>query len=151
MALEDKARGQRIAALRTRRRLTQQAMAERLGIAYRTYQTWEAGRMPEWENLEALANFHGIRAEQIIGDDEAPDVMGALHGEPPEWVEQLLGGIDQISARLARVENAIGLNDGSTPERRFADTARREAERSRRRQPRARTRRRAAGDPPEGP
>jgi transcriptional regulator with XRE-family HTH domain len=72
MALADKARGQRIAQLRKRRRLTQQAMAERLQIAYRTYQTWEAGTMPEWHNLEKLATALGVRAEHIIGEDEVP-------------------------------------------------------------------------------
>lgn len=87
MALADKARGQRIAQLRKRKRLTQQAMAERLHIAYRTYQTWEAGTMPEWPNLEKLAGELGVRPEDLIGDD---------HDMTPEQESQL----DRIEAKL---------------------------------------------------
>lgn len=73
MALEDKARARRIAELRNRKHLTQQAMAERLQIAIRTYQSWEAQKdpvMPDWPNLEKLALFHGVRPEDIIGETE---------------------------------------------------------------------------------
>lgn len=73
MALADKARGAHIQRLRQRKRLTQQAMAEKLGIAYRTYQTWESGTMPEWPNLEKLALALGTTPERLIGDDEIPE------------------------------------------------------------------------------
>jgi putative transcriptional regulator len=79
MALEDKARGQRIAQLRKRRRLTQQAMAERLRIGYRTYQTWEGGTMPEYGNLEKLAKFFGVKPEYLIGEEGVfPDAVSQL-------------------------------------------------------------------------
>lgn len=86
MALADKARGQHIKRLRESRRLTQQAMAEKLGIAYRTYQTWEAGTMPEWSNLERLATALGVRAEELIGED------------PPAAASQ--SQLDRIEAKL---------------------------------------------------
>lgn len=102
MALEDKARGQRIAALRKRKRLTQQVMAERLKIGYRTYQTWEAGKvMPEWPNLEKLAAFFGVKPEDIIG--ETPDV-GALLGNGQASSTQL----DRIEAELAAIRVELG-------------------------------------------
>lgn len=87
MALEDKARGQRISTLRKRNHLTQQAMAERLGIAYRTYQTWEAGRMPEWHNVEKLAKFFKVKPEAIVG-------------EITEFDADTLSQLDRIEQRL---------------------------------------------------
>lgn len=96
MAIEDKARAQRIAALRKRKHLTQEVMAQRLGVAYRTYQTWESLKepvMPDWPNLERLAKFHGIKPEDIIG--EAPDVAA------------LLGDGDGQSAQLGRMESEL--------------------------------------------
>lgn len=89
MALADKARGQRIAEFRKRRRLTQQAMAEQLQIAYRTYQTWEAGTMPEWPNLERLATFHNVRPEDIVGDEYEPD-------RDPSQLDRIEAKLDEI-------------------------------------------------------
>jgi Helix-turn-helix. len=102
MALEDKARGQRIASLRKRKRLTQQAMAEQLRIAYRTYQTWEAGRMPEWDNVLKLSAFHGVRPEDLIGED-APLEVGQ--------VATIEGKLDALALdlveRLERIETLV--------------------------------------------
>lgn len=92
MALADKARGQHIAQLRKRKRLTQQAMAERLGIAYRTYQTWEAGTMPEWANLEKLASVLEVKPEYLIGEDE-PAPTGQL--------DRIEAKLDELLSRLA--------------------------------------------------
>ena len=103
MTLADKARGQRIAELRKRKRLTQQAMAERLQIAYRTYQTWEAGTvMPEWENLEKLALFHQLRVEDIIGDDmeAAPPSLG-------DQLDRIEANQDRILGELAAIRLAL--------------------------------------------
>jgi DNA-binding XRE family transcriptional regulator len=58
--------------MRKRRHLTQQTMAEKLKIGYRTYQTWESGTLPEWDNLVKLARFFKVRPEDIIGDEQVP-------------------------------------------------------------------------------
>lgn len=100
MALEDKARGQRIAALRKGKHFTQQAMAEKLGIAYRTYQTWEAGTvMPEWPNLEKLATFYGVKPEDIIGETPDLDALLGRNGESQ---------LDRMEAELAAIRVDIG-------------------------------------------
>lgn len=98
MALEDKARGQRIAEFRKRKHLTQQAMAERLGIAYRTYQTWEAGTMPEWDNLEKLSLFFGVRPEDIIGDDAR-----SVSVQEQSQLDRLEAEVGAIRAELGEV------------------------------------------------
>ncbi len=120
MALADKARGQRISTLRKRKRLTQQAMSERMGIAYRTYQTWEAGTMPEWANLEKLADALGVRVEDIIGDDDVGPVEFSQ-------LDRIEANQRELLERFTRIEAALlGEED---PARRFATGARREAER----------------------
>lgn len=102
MALADKARGQRIATLRKRKRLTQQQMAERLKIGYRTYQTWEAGTMPEWPNLEKLAELLGVRPEHIVGEDD---------GLGPDAGTQL----DRIEAKLDQLLDLITPGEAPGP------------------------------------
>lgn len=95
MALEDKARGQRISQMRKQRRLTQQAMAEKLEVSYRAYQTWEAGKMPEWPNVEKLAKFFRVKPESIIGED----------GLGPADVPQL----DRVEAMLEAIMGHLGI------------------------------------------
>lgn len=95
MALEEKARGQHIARLRRAKRMTQQAMAEKLGIAYRTYQTWEAGTMPSWPNLERLAIELGVRPEDIIGDEPAVAIQAMVATDSTQ--------LDRIEAMLVEV------------------------------------------------
>lgn len=100
MALADKARGAQIQRLRQRKRLTQQAMAEKLGIAYRTYQTWESGTMPEWSNLEKLALALGTTPERIIGDEEVPE---------PSQLDRLEAAVEENTRKLDAI---LGLLTG---------------------------------------
>lgn len=120
MALEEKARGQRIAQLRKRKHLTQQAMAERLGIAYRTYQTWEAGQMPEWPNVEKLAAFFDVKPEQIIGEVDVTDE------DTVSQLDEILEKLDEILDRLEAME---------PPQKRAAQAAQAAARKSRQRKP----------------
>lgn len=122
MALADKARGQHISTLRKRRRMTQQAMAEKLGIAYRTYQTWESGTMPEWGNLEKLADALGVRVEEIIGDEPAaePGQLDRIEAMLTELLELVRpSGPDEVlekeAARLAETRERNGGESGRTP------------------------------------
>lgn len=108
MALEDKARGQRISVLRKRSHLTQQAMAERLGIAYRTYQTWEAGRMPEWHNVEKLAKFFKVKPEAIVGEIEMADAGAASQLDRIEGLVTELGGaVQALAADNAHLQQTL--------------------------------------------
>ena len=100
MALDDKARGQQIARLRKRRRLTQQKLADQLGVAYRTVQGWEGGTMPDWVNLEKLAAFFEVRPEDLIGDGEfapIPTQADRIEHKLDLILEQL--GLDPESAK----------------------------------------------------
>lgn len=103
MAIEDKARAQRIAELRKLKRLTQEAAAQKVDVHYRTYQTWESQKnpvMPEWPHLERLATVLGVKPEDIIG--ETPD-LAALMG-----VETGQSQLDRMEAELAAIRVEIG-------------------------------------------
>lgn len=106
MALEDKARGQRIAQLRKRTRgLTQQQVALDLKVGYRTVQSWESGAVvPEWPNIEAMAKYFKVRPEEILGD------MPPMEPAQLDRIEEMLGVLlDHFGlSRSERVDHARG-------------------------------------------
>lgn len=108
MAIEDKARAQRIASLRKQKRLTQEVMAQRLDVAYRTYQTWESLKepvMPDWPNLEKLAKFHGVKPEDIIG--ETPDLAALMGSASQTQLDRIESNQDRLLAELAAIRLAL--------------------------------------------
>lgn len=53
--------------LRKSRGLKQTELAERIGISWRAYQTYERGqREPTLSTLVALADFYGITVDELI-------------------------------------------------------------------------------------
>lgn len=105
MALADKARGQNIARLRARKRLTQQALADKLKVGYRTVQTWESGTMPEWPNLEKLARALDVRPEDIIGDEPAPEPSQL--GRIEESLAELHAKVDRLAEDVDDTAQAV--------------------------------------------
>lgn len=60
--------GQRLAALRNRKHLTQDQVAEALGVKRARYNAWENGiSNPDHEMLAALAKFHKVTVDFILG------------------------------------------------------------------------------------
>lgn len=110
MELERRAVGQRIAALRKRKRWTQPQAAERIGVSLRGVQDWEAGRsLPRWRNLDRLCEVYGVGPEDIIGAAEpasTPDVLAEMAAD----IKQILSRLDaQASVQAANAQ----LEDGS--------------------------------------
>ncbi len=94
--------GVRIAELRERHHLTQAVAALRLGVAYRTYQTWEAGdATPRWHNFEKIAKLYGVSVDEILGNPPSPSSPSQL---------------DRLEKRLAKIERDI-TRQGSAVER----------------------------------
>jgi transcriptional regulator with XRE-family HTH domain len=53
--------------LRRRKFLTQKELADRVGVAYQTIQTWEAGTaQPRLRHIPKLAEALGVEAEQLL-------------------------------------------------------------------------------------
>jgi transcriptional regulator with XRE-family HTH domain len=68
-----------IKKLRTDRKLTQQQLAEALGIAKRTVVRWEQGlREPGIAELKIMARFFGVSVDQLIGEHLPEESFGPL-------------------------------------------------------------------------
>lgn len=68
--------GQRIAALRNRKHLTQEQMAEALGVKRARYNAWENGiSNPDHEMLVALAKFHRVTVDFLLGLPHSEDTL----------------------------------------------------------------------------
>ena len=62
---------ERLRELRVERHLTQQEMAEFLGINPRAYQCYEGDdRRPNYEKLVALADFFQVSVDYLIGHSD---------------------------------------------------------------------------------
>src|SRR5688572_8395916 len=59
---------ERLRLLRRQRGLGQEQMAEELGVAVRTYASWERGMFaPRFEQLLALADWHEMSLDDLVG------------------------------------------------------------------------------------
>ena len=63
--------GERIKACRTEKRMTQEFVAESLGVSRQAVSKWESGQSdPSTQNLIALAKLFGISPEEFLRDIE---------------------------------------------------------------------------------
>ena len=62
---------ERLKQLRTERKLTQQNLADHLGVKLRTYQYYESdaddSHRPDLETLVVLADFYDVSVDYLIG------------------------------------------------------------------------------------
>ena len=67
---------ERLKQLRNEHRLTQQNVADRLGVKLRTYQYYESGNeashRPDLETLVVLADMYGVSVDYLIGRTDTP-------------------------------------------------------------------------------
>lgn len=62
----------RVRELRTAAGMTQQALAEQVGVTVPTVSKWELGqRMPEWETAFRLSRIFNVPLDQIIRRTES--------------------------------------------------------------------------------
>lgn len=100
MAQADAERGERIKWLRDEKlHLTQEAMADKVGITLRGFQEWEAGGGIKWENAKKLAKIGGVTPDWIMSGDreETPDLLGASPSQ-----------MDRIESDLAATRVELG-------------------------------------------
>ena len=59
---------ERLWELRNEKKVTQQVMADYLGVKLRSYQCYEGGdRRPDYERLVALADYFGVTTDYLLG------------------------------------------------------------------------------------
>jgi transcriptional regulator with XRE-family HTH domain len=107
---QDEARriGGRIAELRGKHQLTQPAAADRIGVALRTYQTWEAGdAMPRWHNIRKIAEVYSVAVDHILGNppeappQASPDQLNQIEAELSRQGQLLTALAEAVETKLA--------------------------------------------------
>ncbi len=96
-----KALGARLREARSGISLTQEAVAEKLGVSSQTARNWEAGRTePSRFDKERLAALYGKPMEWFFGQDEpaAPPVQPP---RPPDPIQELLDLVREMHRMLA--------------------------------------------------
>lgn len=75
--------GDRLRSVRMYRGITQQTMADRIGVALRTYQQYEQGRTsPSFELLVAIADVLNVPTDYLLGRDAYLESLGASFDAP---------------------------------------------------------------------
>lgn len=76
--------GSNIRLLRERHSMTQEQLADKMGVSDKTISTWELGtREPRMGSIEKLASIFGVRKSDIIGDSEKQmDPPGSYRVDP---------------------------------------------------------------------
>ena len=79
--------GERIAECRNRKHLTQQQLAEAIGVSKNTVFSWEKGlRKPDIDSLSMLADFFGVTTDYLLGKETEgtndADIKFAVFGDP---------------------------------------------------------------------
>ncbi len=99
MSTDDNWFGPRLKALRRQANLTQQALADRLGVGQQTVREWERGdKRPLLERIPRLAEVLGVSPGRLFPDGESPT---------PDRVEDTLPPEASVEARLARIERQL--------------------------------------------
>ena len=81
----------RLRALREKRRLSQQKVADYLGISRTAYNKYESGAIRPTRKLERLAVLFGVSVDFILGrTDEMPDAHAADPYIGEQWKKYLL-------------------------------------------------------------
>ena len=73
---------EKLAALRRREGLSQERLADRLGVTRQSVSKWEGGAaMPELEKLVALSELFGVSVDYLVKDTiEEPEPPAASEG-----------------------------------------------------------------------
>ena len=77
----------RLAELRQEQGLSQEALAERLGVSRQAVSKWERGESsPDTDNLIALAELYGLSLDALVlgRDAPAPSQPATFSGTDPE-------------------------------------------------------------------
>ena len=67
--------GEKIAALRRKAGMSQEALADQLGISRQAVSRWEVGiAIPSMDNLMALSKLFGVPTDELMGGDKVVSV-----------------------------------------------------------------------------
>ncbi len=64
--------GEKLQQLRKKRRLSQEQLAEQLGVSRQAISKWELGTIPDIKNLIQLRNFFNCSLDELVCDEASP-------------------------------------------------------------------------------
>ena len=93
--------GAYLATLRKNANMTQQDVADRLGVSNKTISKWESGGgFPDIVILPALAELYGVSADELLAGE-------SLRGEAPDAPSQVEHYLAQRGALRFRIGYAV--------------------------------------------
>ena len=96
--------GEKIAQARREKRLTQEELADRLGVSRQAVSKWESGAaQPETDKLARLSGLLGVSCDYLLCDDAAEE-QGNAFGRPKQETQtaQTLNQVKVIRTRPER-------------------------------------------------
>lgn len=82
----------RLVELRKENKLSQEALAEKLGLSRQAISKWErAEASPDTDNLIALADLYGLTLDQLLGNDEVKTEPQPQHAKKSLSAKQIKG------------------------------------------------------------
>lgn len=82
--------GERLKILRTKKRLSQKELTERLNLNRSTYARYETSTtQPDYDTLKKLAEFHGVTIDYILGH-ETKDIDSMSDEEIDEEIKEIM-------------------------------------------------------------
>ncbi len=80
--------GQNIQSCRKRAGLSQEALAEKLGVSRQAISKWELGEAePELKNLQLLAKVFGVSVDDLLSEEPTPAAAPATQAD--SWINSL--------------------------------------------------------------
>lgn len=67
--------GEKIRKLRKENKISQEALAEKLGVSRQSISLWENDQtIPSMENIVAIANIFGVSTDELLKDNDEKEV-----------------------------------------------------------------------------
>lgn len=103
--------GKLIAKLRKEQQMTQEQLADKLGVTDRAVSKWENGRgLPDYANVKILCDILGITFDEFIsGEKDADENSEEKHRENLEGVYKLFDKSKRKNNRILLIAGCIGI------------------------------------------
>ena len=106
--------GQYIAGKRTAQGMTQEQLAQKIGVSQKSLMRWETGkRLPDADAVEALCTALGITLPELLNGKDSPqkEEMQLTHDA------QMLDLLRRMQRQAARLKQQTLLQNGDDPAR----------------------------------